>query len=211
LEKTIAHGLLVRADRGRYGKLIEEVENDFLKGHDDYPKTPTEAYNLLVNYQNYVTVNKRNFGQELDQVAFVTDGKKQKTDGGMIKFSHIKCFKCRQFGHYKSDCPGKLEQKGAEAPTEPAAPLTTLQVTLAVTKMEINPWWILCDNESTVDIFKNKNMLVDFKKTRNPIKIKGIDGNAVLVDQEATLPGYGRVYYHPQVAANVMSFHNMSK
>jgi hypothetical protein len=27
-DKTIAYGLLVRADRGRYGKLIEEIEND---------------------------------------------------------------------------------------------------------------------------------------------------------------------------------------
>jgi hypothetical protein len=77
-KKTIAYGLLTRADKGRYGKLIEEIENDFLKGHDDYLKTPTEAYNLLVNYRNYVTVNKRTVIQGgLDQVAFLTDGKNQ--------------------------------------------------------------------------------------------------------------------------------------
>ena len=58
-DKTVAYGLLVRADRGRFGKLIEEIENDFLKGHDDYPKTPTEAYNLLVNYRNF-NPQKRN-------------------------------------------------------------------------------------------------------------------------------------------------------
>lgn len=69
---------------------IKEVENDFLKGHDDYPKTPTEAYNLLVNYRNYITVNKRNFSQGLDQVAFVTEGKRQKFDGNSIKFPPIK-------------------------------------------------------------------------------------------------------------------------
>jgi hypothetical protein len=56
---------------------FEKIENDFLKGHDNYPKTPTEAYNLLVNYRNYVTVNKRNNSQSgLDQVAFFTEGKK---------------------------------------------------------------------------------------------------------------------------------------
>jgi len=46
LNKTIAYGILVRADRGHYGKLIEEVENASLKGNNDYPTTPTEAYNL---------------------------------------------------------------------------------------------------------------------------------------------------------------------
>jgi hypothetical protein len=33
--KMIAYSILVRADRAQYGKLIEEVENDFLKVHDD--------------------------------------------------------------------------------------------------------------------------------------------------------------------------------
>lgn len=53
IDKKIAYGLLVQADRNRYGKLIEEVENSYLKGNNDYPSTPTEAYNLLVNYKNH--------------------------------------------------------------------------------------------------------------------------------------------------------------
>jgi hypothetical protein len=51
--KTIAYGTLVWLDRTRYGKLIEEIEKDYLKGHDNYPKTAMEVYNLLVNYKNY--------------------------------------------------------------------------------------------------------------------------------------------------------------
>jgi predicted metal-dependent phosphoesterase TrpH len=30
LNKKLAYGILVRADRGRYGKLIEEIKNAFL-------------------------------------------------------------------------------------------------------------------------------------------------------------------------------------
>jgi hypothetical protein len=90
LNKKIAYGILVRADHGRYGKLIEEVENAYLKGNNDYPRTPTEAYNLLVNYRNY-SANKRTAIQEgLVQVAFITDGKKLETGK---EFPHMKCFK----------------------------------------------------------------------------------------------------------------------
>jgi hypothetical protein len=85
--KKIAYGKLVRADRGRYGKLIEEVENAYLKGNNNYPRTPTKAYNLLVNYRNY-SANKRTAMQEgLDQVALM--------------------------GHYKSDFQEK-KSKDAE-------------------------------------------------------------------------------------------------
>jgi len=42
------YGILVRADQSRYGKLIKDVENDFLKGHEDIiQRQPTDAYNLL--------------------------------------------------------------------------------------------------------------------------------------------------------------------
>jgi len=82
-EKKVAYGILVRPDRSRYGKLIKEIENDFLKGHDDYPKNPTQAYNLLVKYKNYGNANKRTASQGgLDQVAFVRGG-------NYLKFPHI--------------------------------------------------------------------------------------------------------------------------
>jgi hypothetical protein len=45
LNKTLAYGILLRSDQGRYEKLIEEVENAFLKGNNDYPTNPIEAYN----------------------------------------------------------------------------------------------------------------------------------------------------------------------
>ena len=195
-DKTVACGILVRADRNCYRKLIEEIENDFLKGHDNYPKTPTEAYNLLVNYRNYVTVNKRNSGQ-LDQVAFVTNGKKQKRDEdimSIIKFPNIKCFKCGEFGHCKSDCPGKKKQENRVEESGGQNALMTVHVALAVIRIEINPLWILCDNESTALIFKNKEMITNIRKSENPIRLKGIEGNPIIIDQEGELLGYGSIH-----------------
>ncbi len=174
-DKTVTYGILVRADRSRFGKLVEEIENDFLKGNNDYPETPTDAYNLLVNYRSYIN-NKRTVGQGgLDHVAFLADGKRQKQEGGESRyFPHIKCFNCNQFGHYKSDFPmrnkengnaGNMNDNEREEPAQ--VTLTTIHVALAVLKQEIDPMWILCDSESTVDVFRNKSLLVNIRKTRS--------------------------------------------
>lgn len=166
--KTMTCGILVRSDRTRFRRLIEEIENDYLKGHDSYPKMATEAYNLLVNYKNNGNQqNKRSAATCLDQVAFMTEAKRMKSDGILAKYLHIKCFKCGEFGHYKSDCPGKNKNSDESPPTETA--LTMLQVTLVVMRKEIDPLWILCDNESTIDIFKNKDILVNLRKMNKPI------------------------------------------
>ncbi len=76
-----------------------------------------------------------------------------------------------------------------------------MHVTLVVTKSDIEPIWILCDNESTADIFKNQCILINIRRAKKPIWLKR---NTIEVNEEADLLGYGTVYYHSQVAVNVM-------
>jgi hypothetical protein len=75
----------------------------------------------------------------------------------------------------------------------------------------MNQIWILCDNESTIDVVKNKDIIVDIRKTSNPVELSGIGGNTIKIDPEGDLPGYGTVYYNPNVAANILLFHNLTK
>jgi hypothetical protein len=89
--------------------------------------------------------------------------------------------------------------------------LTTMHVTLAVAKQEIDPMWILCDSESTVDVFRNKSLLANIRKTSKPIRLKGIEGQTIDIEEEGDLLGYGPVYYHQQVTANVLSLYNMAR
>jgi hypothetical protein len=76
-------------------------------------------------------------------------------------------------GHYKSNCPGKKGNNDGYNTNgerqELDVTLTTMHVSLAVVKQEIDPMWILCNSESTVDIFKNKSLLVNIRKTKRPI------------------------------------------
>ena len=86
-----------------------------------------------MNYRNYITVNKRTAAQGgLDQLAFVTEGKRQRSKG---RFPHIKCFKCGEFGHYKSDCK-KQSAENSETSTGERTQVTLIlqHVTLVVAK-----------------------------------------------------------------------------
>ncbi len=47
----LACAFLLGANRNRYRKLIEILENNFIQGQDRYPKTVNAAYNLLVHWK----------------------------------------------------------------------------------------------------------------------------------------------------------------
>ena len=70
-EWYLALAFLMGADRTRFGRLLEAYENDFTQGVDRYPRTRTDAFNILANYKederNYLRVTRSN-----DGVAFTT-------------------------------------------------------------------------------------------------------------------------------------------
>ena len=40
------------SDRSQFSRLLEKLENDFTAGHDNYPKTLTDAYNMLLEWKD---------------------------------------------------------------------------------------------------------------------------------------------------------------
>jgi hypothetical protein len=51
-EQCLASLFMQGADRGRFGKLMEDLENSFTQGRDNYPKTVQAAYSLLTNWKD---------------------------------------------------------------------------------------------------------------------------------------------------------------
>jgi hypothetical protein len=62
-----------------------------------------KAYKILVNYRSYNNNKRMNISGGLDQVVFVTEGKRPKTGK---EFPYKRCYKCGKYGHYNSNCPG---------------------------------------------------------------------------------------------------------
>jgi hypothetical protein len=50
-EPLIAVVFINKADKTQYGRLVEDLWNNYLMGQDNYPKNLNQAYNLLVNWQ----------------------------------------------------------------------------------------------------------------------------------------------------------------
>jgi hypothetical protein len=102
--KFIAMASLYTVDKQRYGKLLDELENDFTKGTDNYPDSVTKAYNLVVNHKGQQRVVSRLFNDS-EAVSFANvDGKKAPPD-----IATIKCYTCQKMGHYANECPSSTE------------------------------------------------------------------------------------------------------
>ena len=61
----------------RYGRLIEDLVNDYTKGNDNYPENMVKAYQLLNEFKNW---KPRTTTPPAYVVAFTPRGKKDNND-----------------------------------------------------------------------------------------------------------------------------------
>ena len=66
------------------------------------------------------------------------------------------------------------------------------------------PEWILLDNQSTVDVFTNRRLLKNIRRSKKDTFIHCTAGVAK-TNLIRDLPGYGTVWYHPNRIANILS------
>ena len=64
--------------------------------------------------------------------------------------------------------------------------------------------WILLDNQSTIDVFQNKDMLNNIRKSEFRMDIH-CNAGVASTNMIGDFPGYGTVWYHPRGIANILS------
>ena len=87
------------ADLARYGKILEELQNDLMKVNDNYPKDMTEAIFMLMNYKQTNIKQTRHIyndyeGLELTQYGRITPDDTKK-----------KCYNCTVVSYISRECP----------------------------------------------------------------------------------------------------------
>ena len=183
-DEYLAIMFILGADRRRFGKYIEDLENDYLQGKDHYPKTLVAAYNVLMGWKQ----DPRNSGRPLvgpfnDGVQFVMDANENNEYSGRFH-AGITCYNCGAEGHYANDCPkpdrrGKNKEKNEQqhqlfmSALEDGAFDNTEDLNFVFHQSSVdgglNPYWILLDSESTCDVFCNPALLENIHESNGSL------------------------------------------
>ena len=88
---------LAGADKERFGNLKMELNNSYLAEKDNYPRSLEATLKLLSHYQDHTVGDHKGGGNNSEGTAFAQKEKR--------KLSKVRCYGCKELGHYKRDCP----------------------------------------------------------------------------------------------------------
>lgn len=211
--QALAHAFLFSADKGRYGTLLADLENQFARGNNQYPTDLSAAYSMLVGYRAppaFSTPRRNPAGlpRSADQppvgLTFAQTGSPiAGTDG--VSHPEITCYACQHQGHYSNSCPTPtavqlFQTEATVTETDAASDFTFAQLQHAL----IPKHWVLLDSQSTVSVFNNPSMLRNIRRAPTPLKVYTNGGC-----QESHLIGdirnFGTVWFNPDSLANILS------
>jgi len=122
-DRYLALAFLLGGRSESFDDLITDLNNDFLKGRDYFPKDLTEAFNLMSNWSMRkglgVPRGVRIPNQNRPNIGFLQNAKKSpKATGKEVAgrdgkvFPGVECYRCGQYGHYSNQCPMSMYQQG---------------------------------------------------------------------------------------------------
>ena len=89
-----------QSDPRRYGKLMEDLENDFTRGNDDYPLTLVKAYHMINEFKHYVP---KAVSPDSSNVAFAQKSGTDKDAKHEAWKAKADCHHCGAIGHIRPE------------------------------------------------------------------------------------------------------------
>jgi hypothetical protein len=215
-------------DRERYGQFRVECINREAAGDPNaWPQNVDNAYLRAANYKQVRVVPSDS--DDKPAAVFIANAgdlpkkKKDKSEeqpnagGAPVQKSECgkaqakpkkPCPLCDELHWYK-DCPNlaqcrELIQSGKEDSANIVLPVWALSSKQGKFANDV----IVLDNASGRNIFCNKALLSNLRAAREPLSLNGIivKGSQLVAIMQGTYGPFSDIYYHPDAAANVISF-----
>ena len=97
-EIYLSCAFVIASDPKRYGRLVEELENDYTKGNNNYPINMVKAYKLINEYKSCIP---RTSLPEVSGVAFSQQGNPKAAQRTAEWKNKAVCHNCGKKGHIK--------------------------------------------------------------------------------------------------------------
>ena len=231
-EEYLAMHLFLHADVKRYGALIANIQNDFVTGHDKYPKDMNKAYDMLVNYVSPTRLY--NADDQDGGMSFYQDDGQRGGPGRGTGRGGGRDTAGRGRGRGRGSGTGRIlaepdndEDNHANAEEEQElggtrnsnndsqpysdASFNICTVEQLVLMHGLPLLWLLLDSCSTADIFANANLLSDIHHAPNPIWVR-CNAGRIQLTQQGYFGNYPYpVWYNPKGVANILSLYNVTK
>jgi hypothetical protein len=115
----------------------------------------------------------------------------------------IKCYNCGVRGHYSNECPNRVNAK----PKHDSKNGFTFSQPQG---RDISKTWLLLDNQSTVDVFVNPDLLCNLREVPCHLDVHCNAGSRH-TNIVGDLPGYGTVWLDEGGISNILSLSRVSQ
>ena len=164
-------------DKTRYGIEIANLSNQYSKGRDKYPKDLNSAQSMLVNYTTPALERARNQSSSNNHSS-QNASTAQNTNSPAPEESTLTLTQrgsCGTPSGISIDLPaGAATTTTASTSTASVHTGTTLvQYAVMLAQAEaatIDPNWVLLDSQSTMSVFRNKNMLSNIRQSPHVLR-----------------------------------------
>ena len=217
-DKMLGVALIRRADRGRYGKLMTDLKDQYTLKSDVYPSDITAAFNLLENYSSKPNTRRDERNQHnTEGLQFAQRSEPIPGRNGKL-FQNVECYRCNKKGHYANQCPiiGKdgvqlMMINGAEVVlTEEGEDRLDFNFMQQQDITSLPDTSVLIDTGSTVSVFKSKGALRNITESASPLRAL-TNGGYQDSTLQGHLPGFFKVWYNPHSMVNILAWSDIRK
>ena len=233
LESKRALDFIMRLDPKRYKGMLSQMRNNALREVPGaYPATLAGAFRIASGWTNEDSVGPQSTGGDhhaafLADTAFVIqkstvqkENTKRETGEktAITRSSSKACYVCGKKGHLAYQCADRKEVisdkvlvtsgEFQEDTEDDQNEWNSAFVTTSERLVLFSRYEILLDNEASLNVFRDPELLSDIGKARRKVIMKGVQSGAqgVEITCEGTFQDCGRVFYSEKASANILSF-----